>query len=314
MKKSLLIVALLAVVAGTTGLLIGLMIARARHGASSKSAAATGSVSPGSTGKDIETAPSGEPSVIRFVKDPTPTPPFLVTDLDGKSISTAALKGKVVIVNFWATWCPPCRAEIPELVELQAKYRDRLQIIGVSVDEDATPQEVNAFAAKAGINYPVIMGKDIAKEYGGVPALPTSFVVNKDGGVVQKHVGILQRAEVETEIRALLGLPVNSTIETFADTGQVFLKNAEHATDLPGVDMKGLTPAQKTLVLKRLNSETCTCGCGLTIAECRINDTSCPVSQKLAAQIVQEVKSGAAAERPKAPQAEAPATPKHSGL
>ena len=97
-------------------------------------------------------------------------------------------------------------------------------------------------------------------------------------------------------------LPVNSTIETFADTGQVFLKNAEHATDLPDVDMKGLTPAQKTLVLKRLNSETCTCGCGLTIAECRINDTACPVSQKLAAQIVQEVKSGAAAELPKAPQ------------
>ena len=261
------------------------------------------------------TAPTGATrDHTACVKDPAPTPPFLVTDLDGESISTAALKGKVVIVNFWATWCPPCRAEIPELVELQAKYKDRLQIIGVSVDEDATPQEVNAFAAKAGINYPVIMGKDIAKEYGGVPALPTSFVVNRDGGVVQKHVGILQRDEVETEIRALLGLPVNSTIETFADTGQVFLKNAAQATDLPDVNMKGLTAAQKTLVLKRLNSETCTCGCGLTIAECRINDTACPVSQKLAAQIVQEVKSGAAAQLPKAPQAEAPATPKHSGL
>ena len=310
MKKSLLIVGFLAVVAGTTGLLIGLMIARARHGAANKSAIAVHVAAPSAGGKDTETAPSGGPAVIRFVKDPTPTPPFLAMDLNGNSISTAALKGKVVIVNFWATWCPPCREEIPELVELQTKYKDRLQIIGVSVDEDASPQEVNAFAAKVGINYPVVMGKDIAKEYGGVPALPTSFMVNKDGGIVQKHVGLLQRAEVETEIRALLGLPVNATIETFADTGQIFLKNAERATDLPDVNMKGLTAAQKTLVLKRLNSETCTCGCGLTIAQCRINDTTCPVSQKLAAQVVQEVKSGAAVPVT----APAPATPKHSGL
>jgi hypothetical protein len=85
---------------------------------------------------------------------------------------------------------------------------------------------------------------------------------------------------------------VNAQVETFADTGQIFLKNAELATDLPDVNMKGLTAAQKNAVLKRLNSETCTCGCGLTIAQCRINDTTCPVSQKLAAQVVQEVKSG----------------------
>jgi thiol-disulfide isomerase/thioredoxin len=319
MKKSLLIVGFLAVVAGTTGLLIGLMIARARHGSANKSAIAVHVPAQSPSGRDTDAAPSGEPSVIRFVKDPTPTPPFLVTDLKGESISTAALKGKVVIVNFWATWCPPCRAEIPELVELQTKYKDRLQVIGVSVDEDASPQEVNAFAAKAGINYPVVMGKDIVKEYGGVPALPTSFMVNKDGGVVQKHVGLLQRDEVETEIRALSGLPVNAKIETFADNGQIFLKNAALATDLPDVDMKGLTAAQKTQVLKRLNSETCTCGCGLTIAQCRINDTTCPISQKLAAQVVQEVKSGvaipAAVQSQQAPQApQAPATPKHSGL
>ena len=134
------------------------------------------------------------------------------------------------------------------------------------------------------------MGTEIAKEYGGVPALPTSFVVNTDGRVVQKHVGLLEPEVIENEVRALLGLPVSSKIETFADTGQIFLKNAERATELPDVDMKGLTPGQKTAVLKRLNSESCTCGCKLTIAQCRINDSSCAISTKLAAQIVNEVK------------------------
>jgi thiol-disulfide isomerase/thioredoxin len=304
MKRSLLIVGLLAVVAGTAGVLIGLLVARARH-QTPKITVSTSSVAASGDSASQSTAPTGAPVTIHLVKDPAPTPPFLVTDLSGNSISTVALKGKVIIVNFWATWCPPCREEIPELIELQAKYKDQLQIIGVSMDEDASPAEVKAFAAKAGINYPIVMGKDIAQEYGGVPALPTSFVVNKDGGVVQKHVGMLKRDEIETEVRSLAGLPVNAKIENFVDTGQIFLKNAERATELPDVDLKGLTPAQRTAVLKRLNSETCTCGCQLTIAQCRINDTACPVSQKLAAQIVQEVKSGVA------PQLAA--TPAHAG-
>jgi thiol-disulfide isomerase/thioredoxin len=301
MKKSLLIAGLLAAIAGTTGLVIGLVIARARHAAPKSAAIANGSAAAASDSKGKN---SGQ-VVIRFAKDASPTPPFLVADLNGNTISTVALKGKVIIVNFWASWCPPCREEIPELVDLQNKYKDQVQIIGVSMDEDASPAEVNAFAAKAGINYPVVMGKDIAGEYGGVPALPTSFVVNKDGGVVQKHVGILQPEEIEAEVRALSGMPVDAKIETFDDTGQIFLKNAERATELPDVDMNGLTPAQKTAALKRMNSETCTCGCKLTIAQCRINDTECPVSQKIAAQIVQDVKSSAAPH--------APATPAHPG-
>ena len=75
-----------------------------------------------------------------------------------------------------------------------------------------------------------------------MPALPTSFVVNQDGGVVQKHVGMLKRDEIQTEVRSLPGLPVNAKIENFVDTGQIFLKNAERATELPDVDLKGLTP------------------------------------------------------------------------
>jgi len=289
MKKSLLIVLLLAVLAGTAGILIGLAVAHVRR--ATKNSPASSHVS--TAEKKDSSGVDGEPQVIRFAKDPSPTPPFLVTDLDGKPVSTAQLRGKVVIVNFWATWCPPCRAEIPDLIALQSKYKNGLQIIGVSVDEDASPEDVKAFAKQFGMNYPIVMGASIAKEYGGIPALPTSFVVNKDGGVVQKHMGMLKPSEIEAEVRALLGMPVNSKIETFVDTGQIFLKNAEKATELPGVELVGLTPQQRKTVLKRLNSEGCTCGCGLTVAQCRLTDTECPVSLKIAAQIVEEVKSGA---------------------
>ena len=292
MKKPLIAVIALAAVVGTSGVLIGMAIARMRHrGARAWSPSPVGTMLAEGAGK-VRANAGDAPAVIRFAKDPALTPPFLVSDLNGHPISTAQLRGKVVLVNFWATWCPPCREEIPELIALQNRYRDRLQIIGVSVDEDAPESYVKAFADKEGINYPIVMGVEIAKEYGGVPALPTSFVVNTDGRVVQKHVGLLEPAETETEVRALLGLPVSAKIETFADTGQIFLKNAERATELPGVDMKGLTPEQKTAVLKRLNSESCTCGCNLTIAQCRINDSSCAISTKLAAEIVNEVKTG----------------------
>jgi hypothetical protein len=136
---------------------------------------------------------------------------------------------------------------------------------------------------------------EIVNKYDGVPALPTSFVVNRDGGVVQKHVGEYPVGDYDNEIRALWGLHVELPIQTFEDNGQIFLKNTARATSLPGVDLKGLTAAQKTAVLKRLNSESCTCGCGLTIAQCRVNDSTCDISEGLAAKIIKEVVSGAPA-------------------
>jgi hypothetical protein len=137
--------------------------------------------------------------------------------------------------------------------------------------------------------------RELIAEYGGVPALPTTFLVNKDGRVVQKHEGLFSPGLYETEVRALLGLPINATITTFEDTGQIFLKNAERATELPGVDLSKLTPDQKKLALKRLNTQICDCGCRLTLAQCRINDTSCPVSKGLAEKIVKEILAAAPA-------------------
>ncbi|MGC1687856.1 MAG: TlpA disulfide reductase family protein [Candidatus Acidiferrales bacterium] len=237
-------------------------------------------------------------SVIHFVKNPEPIPLFMAHDLDGNVISTAAYKGKVVLVNFWATWCPPCREEIPELIKLQDKYKDQMQVLAISEDE-APPEALKAFARQAHINYPVMkVTQEIETDFGGVPALPTLFVINKDGGIVQKHVGFYPVAVYDREIRALAGLSVDAKIETFEDTGQIFLKNAKNATELPGVDLSKLTPAQKQVALRRMNSETCTCGCRLTLAQCRINDTACPTSRKIANQIVQDILAGKQPESP----------------
>jgi thiol-disulfide isomerase/thioredoxin len=241
---------------------------------------------------------SATPAVIRFVKDPESAPMFQAQDLSGKTISTNDFKGKVVLLNFWATWCPPCREEIPELISLQKQYKDRLQIVGVSEDDDP-PQKVLQFVQRTGMNYPVVMAtSELTDAYGGVPALPTSFVIDPQGRVVQRHTGEYPIETYDSEIRALLGLPFSGRVETFADTGQVFLKNAANATDLPDVDFSGLTPEQKKVALHRLNAEGCTCGCKLTMAECRINDTSCPISKAMAAQVVKEVASGKTAPQP----------------
>jgi hypothetical protein len=110
--------------------------------------------------------------------------------------------------------------------------------------------------------------------------------------VMQKHTGLYEYDVYEREVRALAGLPVDARIETFADTGQIFLKNAANATELPDVDLSGLTPAQKKEALHRLNAEGCTCNCMLTLAECRINDSSCPVSKDAAADVVNQVRTG----------------------
>jgi cytochrome c biogenesis protein CcmG/thiol:disulfide interchange protein DsbE len=287
MKKSFL--AFLVALTGLAGLGIGIVAARAgRLKAGLHSSITRGPAKPAAAASDKTT-------VIRFAKDPQPAPPFLLRDLDGNLISTASWQGKVVLVNFWATWCPPCREEIPVLIELAKKYKDDLLIVGISMD-DGPPEEVKEFAQQAGINYPIVMrSRELVAEYGGVPALPTSFFVNKEGRVVQKHEGLFSPDLYETEIRALLGLPVDATIEPFEDMGQIFLKNAARATSLPGVDFTGLTPEQKKVALKRMNSEICDCGCRLTLAQCRINDTTCPVSKALAAKVVKEILANASA-------------------
>jgi len=292
MKRSALIILLVTCALAAMAIAIEgereLHVAAAKTGAGAQLSAAN--AQPASAGQDAQEG--ADEQVIRFASNAQPMPPFLVDDLNGDPISSAALRGKVVIVNFWATWCPPCQEEIPEMMELQKEYQGKLQIIGVSMD-DGPAEPVKQFADKIGMNYPIVMGSDeLSDEYGGIPALPTSFVVDPEGRVVQKHVGLYPKDVYEDEIRALLGEPVQAKIETFEDTGQIFLKNAALATSIPGVSFKGLTAPQKKLALKLMNSQHCTCGCNMTIAECRLTDPDCQTSLALAQKIVAEIRAG----------------------
>jgi thiol-disulfide isomerase/thioredoxin len=304
MKKSFIF--LLAIIAGLSGLAIGLGAGRSAKPNIAKAVPSFAHFSSAAlhSAPRTEARPATPQSdgahIVRFASNPQPMPAFLVHDVDGNPVSTAAWKGKVVLLNFWATWCPPCRAEVPMLIDLAARYKDRVQIVGVSLDDG--PEEVKAFVKDEGINYPVVMAsREIVAEYGGVPALPTLFIVNPDGNVVQKHEGLYSRELYETEIRLLLGLPSEATIETFQDTGQIFLKNATFATELPDVDFTGLSAEQKKIALKRMNSDKCDCGCRLTLAQCRINDTSCGVSRKLAANVVKQIASATPPTTPETP-------------
>src|SRR5262249_50371353 len=128
---------------------------------------------------------------VKLLKERVDIAPLTATDVAGKPVSTAQLRGKVVLVNFWATWCPPCREEIPALIELQKKYKDRLQIIGIAQDSGSA-DEVRRFMEANGMNYPSVLSTpEIEKLFPRVYALPTTFMLERDGRLAQKHVGLL---------------------------------------------------------------------------------------------------------------------------
>ncbi|MDB5097947.1 MAG: alkyl hydroperoxide reductase [Cyanobacteria bacterium RYN_339] len=124
---------------------------------------------------------------------------------DGKVQKLSDLKGKVVVVDFWATWCPPCRAEIPDFVALQKQYGPKgLQIVGVSVDKGGTAEVVKFMKANS-INYPILMSDGATESaYGGIRAIPTTFLIDKKGNVAHKFIGGTARDVFEKEIKALL--------------------------------------------------------------------------------------------------------------
>ena len=241
-----------------------------------------------------DTAASPEPdrsgqATLRFYKNPIAIPVFTARDLDGREVSNTSLHGKVLIVNFWATWCPPCRAEIPDLIALQEKYRDQVQIIGISEDE-APVETVKRFVADHKMNYPVVMlTPDLEKMFPGISALPTSFIVNRDGRIVQKHVGMLTAHVTEQEVRSLAGLAVNAAVELVDQTQGLKLDNGAQAMTIPGIDLAKLSPAKRGEALQKLNAAPCTCGCDLTVAKCRVDDPTCGVSLPIARDLVQQV-------------------------
>jgi thiol-disulfide isomerase/thioredoxin len=129
-----------------------------------------------------------------------PAADFKLADLEGNPKTLADYRGKVIILDFWATWCGPCKMEIPHFVELQNAYGPQgLEIVGVKA--------VSTFAQKYKINYPILMGNDqIVSAYGGVKGIPTAFVITQDGKIFRKYVGYREKKVFESDIRALLGL------------------------------------------------------------------------------------------------------------
>lgn len=130
---------------------------------------------------------------------------FTMKNLEGKDVKLSSYKGKVVLLNFWATWCGPCKAEIPGFVELQEKYKDDLVIVGFSVDDPA--DTAKAFAAEYKMNYPILLGEgreDVQESYGPIWGIPASFLISKDGKVCRKHLGIAPKSVFEKEIVALM--------------------------------------------------------------------------------------------------------------
>lgn len=134
-----------------------------------------------------------------------PAPDFSLKDLNGNTVKLSDYKGKVVLLNFWATWCGPCKLEIPWFIEFEQNYKDRgFAVLGVAMDDEGW-EVVKPYLAARKVNYRVVVGNDgIAQNYGGVDSLPTSFIIDRDGRIASTHVGLVSRKDYESEIKQLL--------------------------------------------------------------------------------------------------------------
>jgi len=132
-------------------------------------------------------------------------PDFKLPNGSGGTVQLSKLRGKIVAVNFWATWCGPCRAEIPGMIDVYEKYKGKgFEIVGISVDRDGW-SVINPFVRKMKITYPVVLGGgDVTDAYGGIDAIPTTFFVDRKGHVLMRHVGYMSKDEFEQTIKSFL--------------------------------------------------------------------------------------------------------------
>jgi thiol-disulfide isomerase/thioredoxin len=152
-------------------------------------------------------------------------PDFTLESLDGKSVRLSDLRGKAVLLNFWATWCGPCKIETPWLVELQNQYGSQgLQVVGVEAGDD-DKEDIAKFVKDMGINYPILIGKEaVGDAYGGVPALPESFFIGRDGKIVDKIIGLKGKGEIEDSIKKALDTEAaknEASAQTMRENGPV---------------------------------------------------------------------------------------------
>ena len=148
---------------------------------------------------------SVDAATVKSAKDRKAAPDFTLKDVDGKVVHLADYKGKVVLLDFWATWCSPCKVEIPWFMDMQRKNKDRgFEVLGVAMDDEGW-EVVKPFIAKMGVNYRILAGNDMtAQAYGGVDALPTTFLIDRTGKVAAVHVGLASKKDFEDGIDELL--------------------------------------------------------------------------------------------------------------
>ncbi len=148
---------------------------------------------------------SAQEPVVKADKDRHPAPDFALKDADGRLVHLSDYRGKVVLLDFWATWCGPCKIEIPWFMEMQRNNKDKgFEVLGVAMDDEGW-ETVKPFLADLGVNYRVVMGNDsTAQAYGGVDALPTTFLIDRTGNIAAVHVGLASKRDFEDGIQALL--------------------------------------------------------------------------------------------------------------
>lgn len=211
-------------------------------------------------------------------------PAFSLTDVFGHNLNLADYRGKVVLLDFWATWCGPCRMEIPGFVQLQRQYESQgFQVIGISMDDSVPP--VLAFYKQFGMNYPVAMGNDkLGELYGGIIGLPTTFLIGRDGRIYDKVPGAVDKERFVVEIKTLLASPA-SAAASFKPAGESAALDvetpAEVNSEVPGIDLTKLSAADAVQYKKQLSAQNCNCGCKRNVLQCRITDPSCAESLDL---------------------------------
>lgn len=144
-------------------------------------------------------------SAFAFGQSLGKAPNFSLKTADGKTVELKKLKGKVVVVNFWATWCGPCKKEIPGFLDVYKQYKSKgLEIVGVSLDQDGW-KPVKPFIKDHGITYPVVIGDDeLARAYGGIEGIPTTFVIDRKGNIATRHVGYMDDKTFEQLVKGML--------------------------------------------------------------------------------------------------------------
>jgi len=161
-------------------------------------------------------------------------PNFSLKDADGNPVTLADYRGKVVLVNFWATWCGPCEAEIPWFIEFEKKYKDQgFAVLGVSMDDDGW-KSVRPYVASHKINYRVMIGSElVSQQFGEIESLPTSFVLDREGRIASNHVGLVDKVDYQNEIVKLLQDPKSAAV------------NSVRAEQFAGLTGTGVRPGQR---------------------------------------------------------------------